>query len=147
MWFKRMIASALSAVLLCAGLGMTASAETVSTYSFAGIVSPLYEIATKAYSELSIVGTTAECKSKASGDNTAKITVVQTLEKYSGWFWFWDDVEGTTWTKTVNSDYINFVSTRSGLTSGKYRVRSEFTLTDKNGKTETITVYSSEKSI
>lgn len=147
MWFKRMIASALSAVLLCTGLGMTASAETISTYSFAGSVSPLYEIAASAYSELIITGTTAECKSKASGDNTAKITVVQTLEKYSGWFWIWNEVDGASWTKNANSDYINFVNTKSGLASGKYRLKSVFTLTDNNGKTETITVYSDEKSV
>ncbi len=147
MWFKRIFAFALSAVLLCTGLGMTASAETVSTYSFAGSVSPLYEIAASAYSELNIVGTTAECKSRADGDNTVKITVVQTLEKYSGWFWFWNEVDGASWTKTVNSGYISFVNSKTGLSGGKYRVKSVFTLTDKNGKTETITVYSSEKSI
>lgn len=147
MWFKRMIASALSAVLLCTGLGMTASAETVSTYSLIGSVSPLYEIAKNAYSELNIVGTTAECGSRAEGDNTAKITVVQTLEKYSGWFWIWNGVDGASWTKTVNSSSISFANTKSNLTGGKYRVKSVFTLTDKNGKSETITVYSSEKSI
>lgn len=33
------------------------------------------------------------------------------------------------------------------LSSGKYRLKTVFTLTDKNGKTETITVYSDEKSV
>lgn len=145
MWFKRMLASALSAVCLCTGLGMTASAETVSTYSLAGSVSPLYEIAKNAYSELNIVGTTAECISQASGDNTAKITVVQTLEKYSGWFWIWNDVDGAVWSKTVNSGSIRLVNTKSGLAGGKYRVKSVFTLMDKQGKTETITIYSDER--
>lgn len=94
MWFKRVFASALSAVCLCSGLSVTASAETVSTYAFAGGASPLYEIAKTAYSELDIVGTEAICSSTADGSNTTKITVEQTLEKYSGWFWIWNDVDG-----------------------------------------------------
>lgn len=146
MWFKRMLASALSAVCLCTGLGMTASAETVSTYSLVE-VSPLYEIAKNAYSKLNIVETTAECISQADGDNTVKITVVQTLEKYSGWFWIWNDIDGAVWSKTVNNSSIRLVNTKSGLASGKYRVKSVFTLTNKQGKTETITIYSDERSV
>lgn len=147
MWFKRVLASVLSAVCLCSGLSVTASAENVSTYSLAGSVSPLYEIADRAYSELDIVGTTAECKSQAAGDNTVKIAVEQTLEKYSGWFWIWNDVDGAVWSETVNSGSIRLVNTKSGLTSGKYRVKSVFTLTNKQGKTEKITVYSDERSV
>lgn len=126
---------------------MTAFAETVSTYSLAGSVSPLYEIAKNAYSEPNIVGTAAECISQASGDNTAKITVVQTLEKYSGWFWIRNDVDGAVWSKTVNSGSIRLVNTKSGLSGGKYRIKSVFTLTDKQGKTQTITICSDERSV
>lgn len=147
MWFKRTLVSALCAVCLCAGLGITASAENVSTYSFINGASPLYEIADRVYSELDIVGTTAECKSQADGSNTAKITVVQTLEKYSGWFWIWNDVDGASWEKTVDGSSISLANTKSGLAGGKYRVKSVFTLTDKQGKTETITVYSDERSV
>lgn len=130
MWYKRMLASALCAVCLCTELGVTASAETVSTYSFAGSVSPLYEIADNARSELNIVGTTAECKSQADGSNTAKITVVQTLEKYSGWFWIWNNVDGAAWTKTVNGSSTSLANTKSGLAGGKYRVKSVFAFTN-----------------
>ena len=90
MWFKRTLASALAAVCLCTGLGMTASAETFSAYSFAG---------------------------------------------------------GAAWEKTVNGSSIGPAYTKSGLESGKYRVKSVFTLTNKQGKTETITVYSDERSV
>jgi len=38
-------------------------------------------------------------------------------------------------------------NSKSGLESGKYRLKSVFTLTDKNGKSETITIYSDEKSV
>ena len=147
MWFKRTLASTLAAVCLCTGLGMTASAETVSEYSLAGSVSPLYDIADRAFSELNIIGTAAECGSKTSGSNTIKITVEQTLEKYSGWFWIWNGVDGATWTETVNGSSISLANTKSGLTSGKYRVKSVFTLTNKQGKTETITIYSDERSV
>lgn len=147
MWFKRTLASTLAAVCLCTGLGMTASAETVSEYSLAGSVLPLYDIADNARSELNIVGATAECKSQADGSNTAKITVVQTLEKYSGWFWIWNNVDGAAWTRTVNGSSISLANTKSGLAGGKYRVKSVFKFTDKQGKTETITVYSDEKSV
>lgn len=147
MHFRQIIASALTAACLCTCFATTVSAKTVTTYSLVNSVSPLYDIASSAYSELNIVGTKAECVSKASGDNTAKITVEQTLQKYSGWFWIWDDVDGASWTRTENSGSISLSNCKSGLASGTYRVKSVFTLTDKNGKTETITVYSDEVSV
>lgn len=50
-------------------------------------------------------------------------------------------------TKTVNDNSIRLLNAKSGLTSGTYRVKSVFTLTDKNGTTETIMVYSDDKKI
>ncbi len=147
MRFKRIIAAALTVACLCTCFGLIASAETISTYSLVNGVSPLYDIADNLFSDLNIIGTTAECKSQAYGVSAVKITVEQTLQKYSGWFWFWDDVDGALWTKTENRGSIRLLSTKSGLANGKYRVKSVFTLTDKNGKTETITVYSDEKSV
>lgn len=147
MRFRQIVASALTAACLCACFATTASAENVSTLSLVNSVSPLYDIARSAYSELNIVGTKAECVSKASGDNTAKITVEQTLQKYSGWFWIWDDVDGASWTRTENRSSVSLSNTKSGLTSGTYRVKSVFKLTDKNGKTEKLTVYSDGQTI
>lgn len=147
MWFKRVIVAALTVTCLCTCCGLTASAETVSTYSLVNSVSPLYDIADSLFSDLNIVGTKAECKSQADGVNAVKITVDQTLQKYSGWFWFWDDVDGASWTKTENRSSIRLLSTKNSLANGKYRVKSVFTLTDKNGKTEKLTVYSDEQTI
>lgn len=147
MRFNRIIALALTVACLCECFGITASAETVSTNSFINDVSPLYEIADSSYSKLDIVGTSAECKSQAFGVNAVKITVQQTLQKYSGWFWIWDDVDGASWTRTENRSSVLLTNTKSGLSSGTYRVESVFILTDKNGKTETIMVYSGEKKI
>ena len=106
MRFRQIVASALTAAWLCTCFTTTVSAKTVSTFSLVNSVSPLYDIADCAYSELNIVGTKAECVSKASGDNTAKISVEQTLQKYSGWFWIWDDVEGASWTRTENRSSV-----------------------------------------
>lgn len=147
MRFRQIVASALTVACLCTCFTTTVSAKTVSTFSLVNGVSPLYDIAKSAYSKLYIVGTSAECKSQADGVDTVKITIVQTLQKYSGWFWIWDDVDGASWTRTENRSSVNLSNTKIGLTSGTYRVKSVFTLTDKNGKTETLTIYSNEVSV
>ena len=147
MRLKQIVASMLTAACLCTCFATNASAETVSTFSLVNSASPLYEIADSAYSELDIVGTSAECKSQAFAVNAVKITVEQTLQKYSGWFWIWNDVDNASWTRTENGSSVRLSNTKSGLTSGTYRVKSVFTLTDKNGKVETITDYSDEQNI
>lgn len=149
MWFKRICASVLAAVCVCTCFSVTATADTNTntTYSQVGSVSPLYDIAKSVCSKLTLSGTTAQCVSQAFGDNVVKITVEQTLQKYSGWFWIWNDVNGASWSKTINGSSAQLFNTKNGLTSGTYRVKSVFTLTDKNGKTETITVYSGEKTV
>lgn len=145
MRFKRILASILTVACLFTCFTVTASAKNTSTYSVGDTASPQYDIATKAFSALNFIGTTAECVSQTDGFNTVKITVVQTLQKYSGWFWIWDDV--ATWTKTVNSSSTSFTNKKSGLSSGKYRVKSVFTLTNSSGKTETLTIYSDSEKI
>lgn len=145
MRFKKILASVLTVACLFTCFTATASAKNVSTYAIGDTASPQYEIATKVASYLHFTGTTAECISQASGLDTVKITIVQTLQKYSGWFWIWDNVD--TWTKTINSSGTSFTNTKSGLSSGKYRVKSVFTFTNVSGKTETLTIYSSTESI
>ena len=147
MRFRQIVASVLTAACLCTCFATTASAKTVSTFSLVNSASPLYDIADSAHSELDIVGTSAECKSQAFAVNAAQITVEQTLQKYSGWFWIWNDVDNASWTRTENRNSVRLSNTKSGLTNGKYRVKSVFTLTDKNGKTEKLTIYSDEKII
>lgn len=139
---KKVISIMLS-LLLCFSFSVPASAMTASI----GIVQPYYEIANNAQSKLIISGTTATCKSTADGKpDVTKIVAVQTLEK-QGFLWFWDTYDNTTWTKTVNSNTLTMSNTKSGLDSGNYRLKTVFTLTDKQGKTETITVYSDEKTV
>lgn len=145
MRIKQILASVLTVACLFTCFTATASAKSNSTYAVGDTASPLYEIANSTFSALGFVGTTAECMSQASGLDTVKITVVQTLQKYSGWFWIWDDV--ATWSKTENRSTISFTNKKSGLSSGKYRVKSVFTLTNSSGKTETLTVYSDTEKI
>ncbi len=146
MWFKRIFASVLSAACLCGCFAVPAYAESAAGFSLVSGISPLYDIAENVFSELIIVGTSAECRSQADGIDDVKITVEQTLQKHWG-LWIWNDVEGATWTKTVNDNSIFLSNTKSGLDSGTYRVKSVFTLTDKNGKSETITIYSEKETV
>lgn len=147
MQLKRIITSVFLVICMCLAFCFPVYAEAATAYSSAESISPLYDIANHVMSELAVIGTKADCKSYASGNNVAKITVEQTLQKYSGWFWIWNTVDGASWLKTVNGLSVNLSNTKSGLSSGTYRLQSVFTLTDKNGKSETITVYSEEKVI
>ena len=147
MRFKQILASVLTVACLFTCFTATASAQDASTYSTDYGIAPIYNIATSVSSTLNFIGTTAECESQADGIDTVKITVVQTLQKYSGWFWIWNDVDGATWTRTENRNTINLMNTKSGLPSGKYRVKSVFTLTNSSGKTETLTIYSDTEKI
>lgn len=147
MCIKKIIASFTVAACLCTCLAANVSAEPIAQRALVLGISPLYDVAENAYSRLNIVGTKAECQSETKGKDVVKIAVEQTLQKYSGWFWAWDDVSGAAWTKTVNDSSISLSNTKSGLSSGTYRVKSVFTLTDSSGKTETVTVYSGEKKI
>lgn len=144
MQFKKIMSWVLSAICLCTIFSTSAFAD--NSYVIGG-VAPAYEYANIPTSELKISSQTAYCTSKTEGVNTVSITVEQTLEKYSGWFWIWDDVDDASWSKTVNRSSISFSNTKSGLDSGTYRLKSVFTLTGSNGKTETITIYSNEKTI
>ena len=138
------VISLLLCLLMCCSFTITASASTVPSY---GIVQPYYELANSAESVLSIEGTTATCRSSVRGDtDVIKIVAVQTLEK-QGLFWKWSTYKDTTWTKTVYTYSLDMSNTKTDLASGKYRLKTDFTLTDKYGKVETITVYSDEVSI
>lgn len=135
--------SVLAILLLCFSLPVKASASVVSV----PVVQPYYEKAANASSELFISGTTATCQSSLRGyPDVVEITAVQTLEK-QGFLWIWSTYDNTTWSKTVNSSMLTMSNTKTGLSSGKYRLKTVFTLTDKQGKTETITIYSDERSV
>ncbi len=137
------VLSLILTLLLCFTFSATASAKTTSSY----VVQPYYEKAQEAKSILNINGTDAICESSLAGDpDVIKIVAVQTLEK-QGFLWIWGTYDDTTWTKTVYTNTLTMTNTKTGLSSGTYRLKTVFTLTDKQGKTETITVYSDEKTV
>ncbi|MCM1167739.1 MAG: hypothetical protein NC299_04695 [Lachnospiraceae bacterium] len=135
--------SILMCLLLCFSFSATANAQTVQT----SIVQPYYEKASNAMSELSVSDTKATCISTTKGkSDVTKIVAEQTLQK-QGFLWIWSTYDGAEWVKTTYTNILAMSNTKTGLSSGKYRLKTVFTLTDKNGKTETITVYSDEKSV
>lgn len=145
MHLKKMIFSFVTAVLLCSNFRAVSYADTVTVTSLENYgVSPAYEIASSCTSDLDIQNGTAHCKSIANGTDAVSITVTHTLQRYWG-LWIWENVKSATWTKTVDVSSVCLYSTKSDLKSGTYRVKSTFVLTDDNGKSETITIYSNEQ--
>lgn len=145
MFFKKIFAVLISGLVLCTSLTVPAYAETTSSYVDKGIM-PAYEIGSEVNSLLNISGNTAYCRSEAYNKDSVSITVEQTLQK-QGFLWLWYAVPDASWTTTVEGNSLYVSNTKDDLSGGKYRLKSVFTLTDKYGKTETITVYSSERSV
>ncbi len=135
--------SVLAILLLCFSMPVRVSASTVTL----GVVQPYYEKADTTISELIINGKTAKCESSVKGhSDVVEITAEQYLQK-QGFLWIWSTYDDTSWSKTAKSNIFTMSNTKSGLSGGKYRLKTVFTLTDKQGKTETITVYSNEESV
>ena len=107
----------------------------------------LYDISsTTELSSLSISGTTATCTSRITTTSTdiSSIKITQTIEK-QGFLWIWGRYAGD-WTKTLTKSG-NLTTTVYNLTSGNYRVKSVFVITLKDGTSQTITLYSAEKTV
>ncbi|MCX4357651.1 MAG: hypothetical protein OSJ43_15775 [Oscillospiraceae bacterium] len=133
------------AVIICLGANANAVAFADTTVPFVDDeISLAYEIAEYTNSTLSIINGTAYCDSSTKGKDAVSVLVTQTLQKHKS-FWIWDDVDGAEWTGTSAYNSICLSNSKSGLENGTYRVKSVFVLTDKKGKSETITTYSNEK--
>lgn len=79
------------------------------------------------------------------GNDATKVVVTQSIQK-QGFLWIWSKYDGE-WTKTSNGSSMVLSNTVSGLPSGTYRVVTVFTVTDKNGKEETTTLYSTTEKV
>ena len=137
---------AIAAVLaVISAVSVNAAAANIPDSVYANSVAPLYETASDAISTLTISGKTAKCESKLRDHSDVKsCKVVQTLEKKWG-LWIWNEVDGASWSHIISGSSGKVTNSKSGLESGTYRLKSVFTLTTLNGETETITVYSDEK--
>ena len=145
MKLKRKIALVLSAIMLCSSVSTTAFAETTSHIE--DEIAPAYAYAFDVSNNLVISSGTAKCSSNCIGtSDVVKVSIEQTLQKFWG-LWIWNDVDNASWTKTSNGASVAVEGTKSGLSSGTYRLKSVFTLTSSSGKTETITIYSGEKTV
>ena len=71
---------------------------------------------------------------------------MQTLEKKWG-LWIWNEVDGASWNGTISSVSGKVSNSISGLSSGTYRLKSVFTVKTSSGETETITIFSDEKTV
>lgn len=145
MKFKKVVALVLSALAISSTFSVSSYAENLSPIIDEEIVLE-YETARDLSNSLTISSSIAYCDSVCTGfNNVVQISVTQTLQKFWG-LWIWNDIEGAEWSDSKSSNYISLFSTKGGLSSGTYRLKSVFTLTTSNGGTETITIYSSEKS-
>ncbi len=134
---KKILAFFLSALVLLT-FAVSVSAESV-TFDIGG---------TNKKSQLFISGTNATCVSECLAESSSfkSVTIEQTLEMH--WFASWFlTVNNATWETTSTSKSVTFQNTKSGLASGTYRVKSVFTVKTTSGQTETVTVYSAEKTV
>lgn len=142
MKLKYISATLLSVLLICI-LAVPVSAAAANP---GGTAAPMYTIAQGPYSDLYINGTSAYCDSSTGSSGAVSITVVQTLQKHKSWL-SWEDVSDASWSKTVSASSITASNSKSGLESGKYRLKSVFTLENSAGTIETVTIYSSEQTV
>ena len=146
MQFKKMMAVVLSFVISCMAFNSNIYAEALESAIEDEIISE-YVNASVVSSSLSISSATAECRSNCIGYSyVTRISVTQTLQKFWG-MWIWNDVDDASWQDTSTTNEIDISTSKSGLSSGTYRLKSVFTLWTQNGQAETITIYSSEKTI
>lgn len=108
---------------------------------------PQYSYTSSCSSTLIISGNTATCTSSATGyyNETTKIVITQTLQKQNS-SGIWNDVSGATWTTTINNYVGSATNTKSGLSSGTYRLKSAFKVYVGNSY-EPIVKYSQSKTI
>lgn len=140
---KRIIVAILIALLSVNSFEVTSEAFTKSD----SIVVMDINSSTKK-SELYFNSNTATCKSTYYESNSpvSSISATQTLEK-KGLFGIYSSVSGASWTKTVTTQNLSMSNTKSNLSSGTYRLKTVFTVTLKSGTIESVTVYSTEKTV
>ncbi len=141
---KRILACVMIAACLLTQTGIASSADyNINEESIIATNETRSTYLSTAKSELTISGTSAECYSEATGDSSVtQIIGDMYLMKYSSSNG-WQDIDAWRLQQSGN-DYSN-TKTKTGLSSGNYRLRTEFTVTSSSGATETVTAYSGIK--
>ena len=128
MQIKRIMALVLSFLIISSVVTVNAYAEDLSPIVEGEDVSEYVNVQSIS-NTLTISSTTAYCDSICTGfSNVVRITAVQTIQKFWG-LWIWDSVDGGCWTDSVNSASIGVSHNKSGLTSGTYRLKTDFSIT------------------
>ena len=88
-------------------------------------------------------GTTMECVSTVVAyEEVTSITIKQTLQK-QGLFWSWSKYDNDSeWEETFYDSSVQFPNEKTVTEKGKYRLETVATVTNEDGKSETITIYS-----
>lgn len=133
------IVSILAAAVMLTSAASTASAKVITPPD---IVSPQYVIAGSTNSTLTLSGSTAKCYTKVSGSKIVSIDAEQIFEVYVRPD-VWREIDS--WSDSVDGSTLVMDNTSYDIGYGKFRVRTEITVTDKNGNTEDITVISAER--
>lgn len=138
------LAVLMTLVLMLCTMPLTAfAAQPASPYAASMPATPNWDITADASSNLYVDGTDVTCLSKVNGSViVTSITIEQTLQK-QGLFWIWSKPDkDSEWTETVNDFSAMVYNEKYNLESGKYRLKSVFTLKTDSGKSEKITIYS-----
>ncbi len=135
---RRIIAIMLSFVMTL-GMSTTAFADPEEETPVVIEITEDYLYTNKISSDLSISNHTATCKSVVRGDSSlaTKVVITQTLQKKNGNSWTYV----TSWSKTFNTWYAIYTTSKSSLSSGTYRLKTVAKVYSGNNY-ETITVYS-----
>ncbi len=139
---KRILACVMMAACLLTQTGIASSANyNIDEESIIATSETRSTYLSRAKSTLTISGTSAECYSEAYG--TSSVTQIigdMYLEKYISGQWTAIDA----WRlQQSGNDYSN-TKTKTGLSSGSYRLKTEFTVTARSGS-ETVIAYSGVK--
>ena len=138
---KKLISLALAALLSFNTILVVSADPDPETPVEPGIIEE-YQYTSSINSDLSISNNTATCRSTVIGfSNTAtRVEITQTLQKKSGNSWNFY----TSWVKNYYTWYGMLTTTKSGLSSGTYRLKTVAKVYSGNSY-ETITVYSSTR--
>lgn len=119
--------------VMCFALGATAFAESIS---------PMDTGSGRKTCTLTISSGSTTCTSSYvdTSGNTTKILIEQTLQK-QGALWLWFDEAGP-WHTTIDGGSGSLINHTLNPEPGTYRIKAVFTVTDKDGKTESVTMYS-----
>lgn len=104
-----------------------------------------YALVTATTSTLNIVSDTAYCQASVIG-NSSVTSASGTMYLEKKGVFSWKTVNTESWTDSSSYNTLHMENSLSGLSSGKYRVRTEFTVYSGNSS-ETVEVTSKEKTI